>query len=320
MNEISIIGCGEIGSRHLQAILKLSSPITVNVVEPSDVAQKKAISRLSEIKFNDNNKINWLKSINELKSKSDLSIIATNSFGRINLISSLLKKNHSRFLIEKMVCQSSEEYEELISSFKKYDAKGWVNTSRRYFESYKKINDMIKANKPLVMNIISGNYGLGSNAVHFIDLFLWMTKNTNISLNGNYLTNILLPSKRGKPFVEFTGTIIGSNNNSILSISFLPVENLPYTVNIIQNDLNIMINETNNDGFFLTKTNSKQFKFKNEFTSITTTKIASEILKFDTCKLPTLKELKNTHNQLFKVFNTHIEKITNKTPSLCPIT
>ena len=45
MHEISIIGCGEIGSRHLQAILQLPFPTTVNVVEPSDVAQNKAISR-----------------------------------------------------------------------------------------------------------------------------------------------------------------------------------------------------------------------------------------------------------------------------------
>ena len=101
MYDISIIGCGEIGSRHLQAVLKLPFPINVNVVEPNEIAQKKAISRLSEIKFDNENTINWYKSINELDSKSDLSIIATNSFGRVSLISSLLKKNHSRFLIEK---------------------------------------------------------------------------------------------------------------------------------------------------------------------------------------------------------------------------
>jgi len=320
MYNISIIGCGEIGSRHLQAVLKLPFPLNVNVVEPSEIAQKKAISRLSEIKFDNGNTINWYKSINELDSKSDLSIIATNSLDRVSLISSLLQKNHSRFLIEKMVCQSDEEYEKLVSSFEKYGAKGWVNTSRRYFESYEKINNMIKTNKPLVMNIVSGNYGLGSNAVHFIDLFLWLSKNTNIFLNGDYLTNTLFPNKRGKSFVEFAGTIIGSNDDSILSISFLPEANLPYVINIVQDNLNVMINESTNQGTFLINDNSEQFEFKVEFTSVTTTKIAFDILKSDTCKLPTLKELKNTHTQLFKIFNSHITKITNEIPNLCPIT
>ena len=102
--KITLIGCGNIGSRHLQAIVKLKESITIEIVEPDLKAQKLAKSRLNEIKYNEfKHTFFWHKSLSKIKNKSDLVIVATNSKGRINLIEKLLCLDHKRFIIESLI-------------------------------------------------------------------------------------------------------------------------------------------------------------------------------------------------------------------------
>ena len=63
---ISIIGCGNIGSRHLQAISKLNQSLIIDVVEPDDNAKTVAKLRLNEMNLNMNNhEFNWYSNLNE---------------------------------------------------------------------------------------------------------------------------------------------------------------------------------------------------------------------------------------------------------------
>ena len=50
--KIILVGCGNVGSRHLQAIVKLRYPISIEIIEPNLKAQTIAKSRLNEIKYN----------------------------------------------------------------------------------------------------------------------------------------------------------------------------------------------------------------------------------------------------------------------------
>ena len=62
---IILVGCGNIGSRHLQAIAKLPYGIKVDIVEPNDDAQNLAKSRLDEISFDKtDHKFFWYNTIN----------------------------------------------------------------------------------------------------------------------------------------------------------------------------------------------------------------------------------------------------------------
>ena len=51
MKTIAIIGAGQLGSRHLQALVAVDFPLTVQVVDPSNEALKIAthIERLSQL-------------------------------------------------------------------------------------------------------------------------------------------------------------------------------------------------------------------------------------------------------------------------------
>jgi len=319
---ISIIGCGNIGSRHLQAISKLKQSLIIDVVEPDNNAKTLAKSRLKEMNPEmDNHKFNWYSNLNELDCASDLVIIATTSNGRANLIKTLLEKGHSRFLVEKIVCQSHIEYQELLSNMHSFNAKGWVNTPRRYFKSYQKIIHYLSDSNFYNLSVIAGNEGLGSNAIHFIDIFSWLTNDYQLKLTGEFLKDQLLTNKRGDKFLEFVGTITGTaKNGSLLTITFLPSDNMPLTVDLSGDDKRIIINETNQTILHTSNIKDIDLDFHTEYQSNISLDVANDILINDDCLLPSLENSFHTHSELFRIFDLHVEKILKQKNILCPIT
>jgi len=316
---ILLVGCGNLGSRHLQGLAKITPALEISVVEPNDDAINLGKKRLNEIQ-NHNHVVTWYKDINNISKPSDLAIISTNSLGRVNLITKLLENNHSRFLVEKMVCQSKEEFEKLLNNLKNNNAQGWLDASRRYFPFYQKMKDHFSNSVPIHFSVKAGNIGLGTNAIHFIDLFLWYAGTTNLSLNGDSLHNEIFPNKHGKDFVEFAGTIIGkTDNDSILELSFLPEDNLPIIIEITQNKKRLVVDETN-EKVLVSENLPNNIPFKWIYQSDLTTDMASDIITKDDCNLPQLSDSFNAHIELFRIFNNHLNKVLNQNLKLCPIT
>jgi hypothetical protein len=314
---IVLVGCGNIGSRHIQALTKLPFKIKLHLVEPSLESKNLTKSRLEEISIDNIDELVWHNSIEESIPKSDLIIIATQSVGRVDLIQNLLQKGHSRFLIEKIVCQSTEEYKSLNSKFQEFNAKGWINTNRRYVESYRQLKDSIK-NESFYMYVIAGNVGLGSNAYHFIDLFSWFSNDENISLNGDLLDKKITSSKRGNNLLEFSGTLTCKNKISSLTISFLSSINTPVILGFVNNENHIVINETEKkiisiNGKLSLSDNFEMINVSNS------TQIVNSILTEDKCELPKLNYGFNAHSELFVVFNKHILLYNGNESNLCPI-
>jgi len=316
--KITLVGCGNIGSRHLQAISNLSDNPIVNIVEPNENAQSVAKNRLNEKTHN--LKINWYHDIDELEERSDIVIIATQSPSRYTIIKKLLELGNTRFLIEKIICQSEDEYKEIQTALKKFQAKAWVNCTRRYSKTYQEIKKVLKNDNQVTVIVTGGNRGLGTNAIHYIDLFSWLNDNYNIKLNGDFLTNEIFPNKRGKEFVEFGGIIIGNINAAKLIILFLPINNIPFTVDIIGKDNRIIINESDEKLVVLKGKLNPKNEAKFPHISILSTNIVSDILEKDNCLLPTIDDSFFVHKELFKIFNKHLTKILKKEIKLCPIT
>lgn len=321
--KIALIGCGEVGSRHLQALVKMSQNITIYVVEPNRNSQNLGKKRLDEISYNKrNHNVFWFNSISELDKKSDVAIIATHARGRVDLIEKLLRCGHKRFLIEKFVCQSTSEYKKLLSSMKKFKAKGWVNTNLQCFEGYQKIKKCFKPTETLSLSILTNSkYGLSTQSIHYLALFSWLTNNNQIKLDGKYLKKELIPNKRSKSFKEFQGTLIGINNdNSFLKLTFLPSFNDSLIVKISGKNIHFILDEIHNKISVFNEKKPKKWNFKFEHVSSLTTKIIQDILKKDDCLLPLVQDSFHSHSELFRIFNAHLKKIFNKDFKSCPIT
>ncbi len=324
--KIVLIGCGKIGSRHLQAIVKIKGNLRIEIVEPNEESQRIAKMRLSEIDFSKEKIcIKWIKDIKDVSRNPDLTIVATTAKGRSEIICNLIQLHHKRFLIEKIVCQSIEEYKRLITFFHRYKAKGWINCARRYWPFYSKIINLFKKEEgPIILSVTAGNLGLGCNAIHFLDLFTALVQNSReIQLNGDYLYPKLLPNPRGDEFVEFGGTIVGKLKDNFVLINFHPHNYSGAFAVIFSKNIKVVIDEESKKAFIASKGSNWQWKnyfFKEMYTSILTTQIAESIIENDDCELPTLQDLYHVHKELFQIFNQHIKLLNGEEVSFCPIT
>jgi len=318
---IFLVGCGNIGSRHLQALVKLPFKVDIHIVEKSNKSKILAKNRLKQIKFNKKNfNFFWYNSVDQLIDTSDLVIISTLSQGRADLIISLLKNKNKKFLIEKPVCQSKQEYVNLLSQMNLFNATGWINTNRRYFESYQKIKNDLCNCKFININVVSTASGLGTNAIHFLDLFSWLINDSKIKLNGKFLNPKLFSNKRGREFKEFYGTILGSGkNNSSITLNFLPSKDESIFLTISTDSLTYVIDELNQNALKIDKF-GKKFNFNYQHVSESTTKIVKDILEKNKSLLPQLDESFFNHIELFRIFNSHIKKQLKRDITLCPIT
>ena len=219
-----------------------------------------------------------------------------------------------------MVCQSSDEYKKILLLFKKFHAKGWVNTHRSYFKSYQNIKERFTGINNIQLLVFISNSGLGSNAIHYIDLFSWFIEDYKIKLNGKFLENQIFKNKRGENFNEFQGTITGFNKNSSITLTFFPAKNESIIVNIFGDGRFASINELKEQGHFIDNKGKIKLNAKYWHASELTTKIVQDIFSKDDCLLPTLKDSSYVHKELFRIFNNHIKNILNKDVKLCPIT
>lgn len=302
----------------MQALIKLPYQIDIEIIEPNNDAQNLAKARLNEVEYDKSFfRITWNTSINKA-TNYDIVILATPSKDRYELIRSLSDCGNTRFLVEKMVCQSKQEYESILSLINSTNSKAWVNASRRYFDSYQKIKNQFDQNFQDNLVVNTGNMGLGSNAIHFLDLFSWMIGNGNFTLNGDFLDNEIMENKRGNEYKEFSGTIVGKSfNNQTITINFSQNNTVPLYVCFLGTE-SLIIDETNEKFFDLQSADKSEFKV--EFQSSLTTKILQDIFEKDDTLLPTLEESKTAHYELFRIFNNHIKKITGKEVEKCPIT
>ncbi len=75
---VLIVGCGEIGTRHLQAVASLAMISSVEIVDPNQQSLELGKARLLEIPdLNKDIEFKWLNAIDKATPNGDLCIICT---------------------------------------------------------------------------------------------------------------------------------------------------------------------------------------------------------------------------------------------------
>jgi len=102
-SKILLIGCGELGSRHLQAVASLPNIGKIYVFDPSAKALKMGQSRLKEIEdLNKDIVFEWFNKISKVPKDGDLCIIATQANVRVAMLKQAAEEfKYKRFLLKK---------------------------------------------------------------------------------------------------------------------------------------------------------------------------------------------------------------------------
>jgi predicted dehydrogenase len=319
--KIAIIGFGAMGCRHAQSLI--NNPQTASweifAVETSEDNFKLGLQKIGA----DETRIQRVESIIKLPDGVDMVIVATSSGPRFNIMNQLLDKGIRFYLLEKIVFQSLAQFDHIIQRMKQLEVVAYCNFVNRYFDNYNHIRKQIQANPgiPVEMTVTGGEFGLGCNAIHYIDLFEYLTSSTGkVTIEYNLLEELESGNKRGTEYKEFNGSLAAQNDKKQkLRITSFKAFETGIVINIRLGDHILhQLNENMSTAVEYNENGIRNHVFNLLPTSKLTAIICQDIFN-GTCRLSTVQETRHTHAQLFGIFNNTL-KLENKNETICPIT
>jgi hypothetical protein len=318
MQNILLVGAGQLGSRYLQGLSTVKLDLCITIVDPSDLSLGNAKKRWLEVGGDKSqHKICWCKVLPQDLVSINLAIIATSAGGRADLVKHISDTAHVTYwVLEKVLAQSKQELNIIHAATT--DALGtWVNMARRVNDWHQQLKFKFYEQGPLTVKKTGGLWGLACNAIHFIDLISWWTGESLLSVNTNRLDSTWLKSKRLGYFEVIGELLVRFSGGTELVLQSQPNAKED-NINIELPNKNIwVIDELNCISF-----KSKKEIFKGEFKlqSELTGPMVTKILTNGNCELTTLKQSSEQHQIFLDAMLAHWNFSNKFNDRIVPIT
>ena len=321
---ILLIGAGQLGSRHLQALALMKKPCNIFVVDPNSDSISTTNQRFESINGHQRHKLHYCDGIHEIPGDNfDLCIIATNADIRTHVIKKLLaNKRVSHIILEKVLFQSIDDYSEIDILLQKYNVVAYVNCPRRMNNFYNEMKMELLGAKKVQIEMIGNNWGLACNGIHLIDLYNFLTGDI-ITHWQNNLDKDLVTSKRAG-FIEFFGNISGqSDKGNSLSLTCFNTGSPNWSIRISTPNIRITIEEGLGKAWLARQDKEwevKEILFTIPYQSQLTQKVAEQVFEKGTCQLTPYMISSALHVPFIQVLLNHYNKYQVIKTKLCPIT
>lgn len=297
-----IIGCGQLGSRHLQSLCKVDFPIHVTVVDPFESSLVTAQERANQV-LTPESKVDlyFETDLEKISGTFDLAVIATNSDTRFSVFKKLVSQAQvAHIVFEKFLYQNRSDYNETLQFLKGKNIQGWVNTARRMFPDYQKWVELWRTLGPFEYKLDGGNWGLACNMVHHIDFYQHITGENIRKINMEKVGPEPVPAKR-KGFYEFFGELnLEMSNGGHISLTARDTTEPPVVTLKFKNNI-FVLNESKGTIVSDGNEESVRIPFQSELTQI----VAQTIKSGGKIQLPTYEESMDYHVKLFDSFISH---------------
>ena len=192
------------GCRHAQSLLTSNDDYSIYVIEPSDRSFEAGLSIIGASKDN----FIRFHTLKELNVDIDFAISATCSKPRYSIVKDLIEYGIKYFLVEKVAFQSLAQFDSIIEMLEENDAVAYCNTPNRYYKNFIELKSTIN-NKidSLKLNVFGGNNGIGCNAIHFMDLFEFLTDSL-ICKSSSLMKHDKSYTRRGPNYTDVNGLFI----------------------------------------------------------------------------------------------------------------
>mgnify|MGYP006092849929 CR=1 FL=1 len=297
--KILLIGCGNIGFRHLEGLLKTDLSLDISIIEISKARIKEQIKKIKKKKFK-NKKIFFSSCFSIKRLKFDLVICATTAYKRYNLLKKLVSRYYfPKVLIEKVAFQNTYDFEKALQLFKKEKIQCWVNCPRREYKIYKQIKMENKIIDRMSIDVSGNKWNLASNSVHIFDLFYFLV-NIPVNFSKKKVDLKKIPSKHNK-FFELYGKLKIKNEKYNISMSNQRKSN-GFIIKIKTPKTKYYIDEIKN--FVRVNSNNKTYtkKINIPLQSQCTKSLIKKIIYDEKILLPTLSEAYLSHKLLYSSF------------------
>lgn len=319
--KIFLIGAGQIGSRHLQALARVKIPLEITVIEPLKEAMAMAKKRLTEVKINKQHSIVYLPNIPQKTGMVDLVIVATTSRDRRKIIEEILKQATVRyFILEKLLFQKKKDFADVEKLLKRAGAKTFVNCMMRTIPFFYNLKNRIEDPK-LTYIINSTDAGLATCTIHYLDHIAFLTGCFDFNVDTAFLDPVLKKSKR-KGFLEVTGSLrVTFANGSLCIFNHYAKLKYPTEIIIYNSDIHLIARELDGKAFVSARKNAwvwKEELAKVPYQSTMTTGVVEKILTRGSCPLVEFSDAIKLHlpflEALLKFVNAHSKKKYNYYP------
>lgn len=328
---ILIVGCGELGSRHLQAVARMESVSEVEVVDPSSDSLALGQKRLQEVE-NRNTQIEtrWLRSLAEASHGGDACILAVCADTRLPLFEeTLLRLGYKKFILEKVVAQKVADYKRMLHLEEENGASAWVNSLWRTYENHRHIKSRLIQGEPFSVSVTGGNRGLATIGIHAADLFSFYEGGNEIQRVSASVEPVLMRTKRKNHF-DFSGTLQGrTSSGGRFFLSFLPEgeelnNGAPLQIVLHTPIYRAVVDDI--EGSFWESIREKGWRWekvdyqKDINVSSTTRTFLNNIFERGQCALPTLKESFPAHRFILESLLPEFQKQIGRDSTHCPVT
>ncbi len=319
--QIIIIGAGQLGSRHLQGLCTPQKKIFVDVVDPSEASLETCKARFEEVAHTEI-KATFMQTLPQNKSY-DVAIIATNSRIRASVTEDFISNNSVKYIVfEKVLFTKIDDYAHIQEVLSKYNIQAWVNCPRRMYPIFQKLLPLLQNSRSLNFVIQGGDWGLGCNSIHFIDIVSYLSAELQFKYNNMLLDCDIRDSKRAS-YKEFTGSLLaqGENGSSIMLTSRKD-SNAICSMQIMGDDIHAIVNEAHGLCTLYTANNqwqAQEIHFTTPYQSQLTGILIDQLQQTGTCALASLSESCKLHLPLLETFMLHLQEQGLSTTE-CPIT
>lgn len=243
LHSVKIIGAGQLGSRHLQALHAVKTPLYIEVIDPSPASLAVARERYEVLGENSIHRISFLPKLSGGQ-PTDIAIVATSSNVRRKVVQELLSVTPVKFaILEKLLFDVREDYAAVASLLDRSVTRAWVNCPMRVMPVYERIRANLQG-APVSYRVTGSQFGLVTNAIHYIDHVCHLTSCTDYQLVTDGLDKTPIASKRAG-FLEFNGTLIARfTDGSQLEVVCYPNGNAPVVVEIFNATQRYIVRES----------------------------------------------------------------------------
>lgn len=195
MYNIVLIGCGHMGSVHLDDIYMMENVCIYGVVDVDIERAKYFAKKYHAMSFD----VSYERYLND--EKTDIIICATYPETHLEILKACAK-HHKHLLCEKPITTNQEQAEEFVRIVHSSDIKVQIGYILRFNETYKRVAQMIRdgaIGHPIIMRMNQNHHVMDWNkygkllqnaspivdcGVHYVDICHWFTGSEVVDING----------------------------------------------------------------------------------------------------------------------------------------